>query len=91
MVLGDNKFFVFDCEFNSEKFKLNDLNRILPVIEAEVEIKAVKEEYIIRKNDSLTLEFKENDNSEIKNNSSESFYEELMVTHSRAVGGLKIK
>ncbi|KAL4481153.1 hypothetical protein ABPG72_015108 [Tetrahymena utriculariae] len=91
LVIGDNKFFVFDLQFNSEQFKLNDQNRSLAALEAELEIKAVKEEQIIRKNDILQIEFKDADQDQLNSNFAQTYYEEMMVTHSRAVGGLKIK
>lgn len=92
LVIGDNKFYVFECEFDAKNFELKDATRNLPIFEGELEVKAVKQEMIIRKSSTLSLEFKETtDVNELKNNSDKEFYEELIVTHARAVGGMKIK
>lgn len=44
----------------------------------------------MRKNSLLQIEFKEEIVGE-NSNQSQLYYEELMVTHARAVGGLRIK
>lgn len=62
----------------------------MPILEADLEVKTVQSECVIRKNTLLQIEFKEEVNGD-NSNQSQLYYEELMVTHARAVGGLRIK